>query len=54
MNSIQWKINNMNWYRLDRLANWLWKRYEGKTMPPIAHDIVVRHHHWEEYNAGLL
>jgi hypothetical protein len=51
---IQIKINTLNFYRLDKIANWLWKRYENKKAPEIAHYIMVHHYHWEEARAGLL
>lgn len=51
---IQRKINHLNYYRLEKLANWLWKRYENKKAPEIAHYIMVHHYLWEEYMAGLL
>lgn len=50
----QIRINNLNFHRLDKIANWLWKRYENKKAPEIAHYIMVYHYHWEEYMAGLL
>ena len=55
---IQRKINHLNYYRLEKLANWCWKRY-AKTngfvkMPPIPSYIVRRHYLWEEARAGLL
>ena len=57
-NEIQRKINHLNYYRLEKLANWYWKRY-AKTngfvkMPPIPSYIVRRHYLWEEAKAGLL
>ena len=50
----QIRINSLNFHRLDKIANWLWRRYENKKAPEIAHYIMVRHYHWEEYMAGLL
>lgn len=50
----QTRINNLNFYRLDKIAQWLWKRYGGKKAPEIAHYIMVHHYHWEEARAGLL
>jgi hypothetical protein len=48
------KINYMNCYRLEKLANWCWKRYSGVKEPEIARYIMVRHYRWEEYQTGLL
>ena len=48
------KINYMNYFRLEKLANWLTKRYWQKRMPELAHYIVVHHYHLEEGRAGLL
>ena len=48
------KINYMNYFRLEKLANWLTNRYWQKRMPEIAHYIVVHHYHLEEGRAGLL
>ena len=50
----QTRTNNLNFHRLDKIANWLWRRYKNKKAPEIAHYIMVRHYHWEEYMAGLL
>lgn len=50
----QRRINNLNFHRLDKIANWLWRRYENRKAPEIAHYIMVRHYHWEEAKAGLL
>jgi hypothetical protein len=50
----QIKINTLSFHRLNKIANWLWKRYENKKAPEIAHYIMVHHYHWEEYMAGLL
>ena len=54
----QIRINKLNYYRLEKLADWCWKRY-AKTngfvkMPPVPSYIVRRHYHWEEAKAGLL
>ena len=51
---IKKKINFMNYYKLEKIANWLTNRYWQKRMPEIAHYIVVRHYHLEEARAGLL
>ena len=51
---IKEKINYMNYFRLEKLANWLTNRYWQKRMPEIAHYIVVHHYHLEEGRAGLL
>ena len=48
------KVNYMNYYRLDKLANWLINRYWQKKTPELAHYIIVRHYHLEEGKAGLL
>ena len=48
------KINYMNYFRLEKLANWLTNRYWQKRMTEIAHYIVVRYYHLEEAKAGLL
>lgn len=50
----QIRINTLNFYRLDKIANWLWKRYENKKAPEIAHYIMVHHYLLEEARAGLL
>ena len=57
-NEVICKIHYMNYHRLEKLANWCWKRY-AKTngfvkMPPIPSYIVRRHYLWEEAKAGLL
>ena len=51
---IKEKINYMNHFRLEKLANWLTNRYWQKRMPEIAHYISVRYYHLEEAKAGLL
>ena len=51
---IQRKINHLNYYRLERLANWLTDRYWQKDTPELAHYIIVHHYHLEEGRAGLL
>lgn len=51
---VQWKINCMNYHRLDRLANWLTNRYWQKETPELAHYIIVHHYRMEEARAGLL
>ena len=51
---IKEKINYMNYFRLEKLANWLTNRYWQKRMPEIAHYIAVRYYHLEEAKAGLL
>lgn len=51
---VQWKINNMRFDRLEKLANWLTKRYWQKETPKIAHYIIVHHYWQEEARAGLL
>ena len=51
---IKEKINYMNYFRLEKLANWLTNRYWQKRMPELAHYIIVRHYHLEEARAGLL
>ena len=48
------KINYMNYFRLEKLANWLTNRYWQKRMPEIAHYIVVHYYHLEEGRSGLL
>ena len=48
------KINYMNYFRLEKLANWLTNRYGKKRRPEIAYYIVVRYYHLEEAKAGLL
>ena len=48
------KIHYMNYYRLEKLANWLTNRYWKKEKPEIAHYIIVYHYHLEEGMAGLL
>ena len=53
-NEVQRKVNYMNYYRLDKLANWLTKRYWQKETPELAHYIVVHHYHLEEAKAELL
>ena len=53
-NEVQRKVNYMKYCRLERLANWLTNRYWQKSMPEIAHYIVVRYYHLEEAKAGLL
>lgn len=52
--NVQKRINYLNYYHLEKLADWCWKRYWGKDMPPIAHYITRQHYFWEEYRAGLL
>ena len=51
---VQRKVNYMNYYRLDKLANWLINRYWQKETPELAHYIIVYHYHLEEGKAGLL
>lgn len=51
---VQIKINHLSYNRLEKLANWCWKRYWRKDMPPIARYITRQHYFWEEYKAGLL
>ena len=51
---LQKKVNYMNYYRLERLANWLTNRYWQKETPELAHYIMVHHYHLEEAKAGLL
>ena len=48
------KINYMNYFRLEKLANWLTNRYWQKETPELAHYIMVYHYHLEEGMAGLL
>ena len=48
------KIHYMNYHRLERLADWLTKRYWQKETPELAHYIIVHHYHLEEGRAGLL
>ena len=56
--NVQRRINHLNYWRLEKLANWCWKRYAKGNgfveMPPIAHYITSLHNYWEEYRAGLL
>ena len=51
---IKKKINCMNYYKLEKLANWLTNRYWQKETPELAHYIMVHHYHLEEGRAGLL
>ena len=51
---VQRKVNYMNYYRLERLANWLINRYWQKETPELAHYIIVYHYHLEEGRAGVL
>lgn len=51
---IQIKINRMKYNRLERLANWMTKRYRNKNKTELAHYIIVHHYHLEEGKAGLL
>lgn len=51
---VQRRINFLNYNHLENLANWCWKRYCGKDMPPIAHYITRHHYLMEEGRAGLL
>jgi hypothetical protein len=55
---VQRRINYLNYYHLEKLANWCWKRYAKGNgfvkMPPIAHYITSLHYHLEEGRAGLL
>ena len=53
-NEVQRKVNYMNYYRLDKLANWLIDRYWKKETPELAHYIIVHHYRLEEGRAGLL
>lgn len=48
------KIHYMNYYRLEKLANWLTNRYWRAETPEIAKYIIVHHYHLEEGKAGLL
>lgn len=48
------KINYMNYYRLDKLANWLINRYWQKKEPELAQYIITHHYHSEEGMAGML
>ena len=48
------KINYMNYYRLDKLANWLINRYLKKKTPELAQYIITHHYYLEEGRAGLL
>ena len=51
---IKKKINYMNYYKLEKLANWLTNRYWQKKTPELAHYIMVYHYHLEEGRSGLL
>lgn len=48
------KVNYMDYYSLDKLANWLINRYWQKEEPELVHYIMVRHYLLEEGSTGLL
>lgn len=51
---VERKINCMDYNRLEKLSDWLWKRYENKKITPIAKYITRLHYLQEEGRAGLL
>ena len=56
---VQCKINRMNFKKLEKISDWLWKRYKNNQLPPIARYITKRFitklRNWqEEVKAGLL
>ena len=52
--NVKIKVNYMDYYSLDKLANWLINRYWQKEEPELAHYIMARHYLLEEGRAGLL
>lgn len=51
---VQYKINCMNYQKLEKISDWCWKRYKNNQFPPIAKYITRLHYLREEYMAGLL